>query len=100
MDEIGKNQDKSMNEASVSSISTHWSIQSISLKSDLPIFVVVDKSIPIFIDWLLRVYSLRFQVRIRMHDLPVKINFCVHIDGHKELVGDLSQSEKRNVLKE
>ena len=29
-----------------------------------------------------------------MHDLPVKISFCVHIDGHKELVGDLSQSEK------
>ena len=66
MDEIGKNQDKSMNKASVSSISTHWSIQSISLKSDLPIFIVVDKSIPIFIDWLLRVYSLRFQVRIRL----------------------------------
>ena len=57
MDEIGKNQDKSMNEASVSSISTHWSIQSISLKSDLPIFIVVDKSIPIFIDWLLRPFK-------------------------------------------
>ena len=39
MDEIGKNQDKLRNEASVSSISTDWSIQSISLKSDLPIFI-------------------------------------------------------------
>ena len=37
---------KSINETSVSSISTDWSIQSISIKSDLPIFI----------DWLLRVY--------------------------------------------
>ena len=28
-----------MNETSVSSISTDWSIQSISIKSDLPIFI-------------------------------------------------------------
>ena len=44
-----------MNETSVSSISTDWSIQSISIKSDLPIFIdlSIDKSIPIFIDWLL-----------------------------------------------
>ena len=39
IDEIGKNQDKSMNETSVSSISTDWSNQSISIKSDLPIFI-------------------------------------------------------------
>ena len=41
----------------MSSISTDWSIQSISIKSDLPIFIdlSIDKSIPIFIDWLLRV---------------------------------------------
>ena len=38
-DEIGKNQDKSINETSVSSISTDWSIQSISIKSDLLIFI-------------------------------------------------------------
>ena len=52
---IGKNHDKSMNETSVSSISTDWSIQSISIKSDLPISIdfSIDKSIPIFIDWLL-----------------------------------------------
>ena len=44
-----------MNETSVSSISTDWSIQSISMKSDLPISIdlSIDKSIPIFIDWLL-----------------------------------------------
>ena len=46
-----------MNETSVSSISTDWSIQSISIKSDvdLPIFISlsIDKSIPIFIDWVL-----------------------------------------------
>ena len=90
MDEIGKNQDKLRNEASVLSISTDWSIQSISLKLDLPIFVVVDKWIPIFIDWLLQVYSLRFQVRIRL----VNVRSTYHIDSHKELVGGLSQSEK------
>ena len=51
------NLDKSINEASVSSISTDWSIQSISIKSDLLIFIdwLIDKSMPIFIDWLLRV---------------------------------------------
>ena len=39
------------------SISTDWSMQSISTKSDLPIFIdlLMDKSIPIFIDWLLLV---------------------------------------------
>ena len=56
IDEIGKNRDKSMNETSVSSISTDWSNQSISIKSDLPIFIDLSiyKSIPIFIDWPLR----------------------------------------------
>ena len=60
IDEIGKNQDKSINETSVSSISTDWSIQSNqinqSIKSDLPIFIdaSIDKSTLIFIDWLLR----------------------------------------------
>ena len=46
---------KSVNEKDVSSISTDWSIQSISIKSDLPIFIdlSINKSIPIFIDWLL-----------------------------------------------
>ena len=34
-----KIKDKSINETSVSSISTDWSIQSISIKSDLPIFI-------------------------------------------------------------
>ena len=45
-----------MNETSVSSISTDWLKQSLSIKSDLPIFIdlLIDKSIPIFIDWLLR----------------------------------------------
>ena len=38
IEEIGKNQDKSINETSVSSISTDWSIQSISIKSHSPIF--------------------------------------------------------------
>ena len=48
-----------MNETSVSSISTDWSIQSKSMKSDLPIFIdlSIDKSIPIFTHWLLRVYK-------------------------------------------
>ena len=47
---------KSINETSVSLISTDWSIQLISVKSDLPIFIdlSIDISIPIFIDWLLR----------------------------------------------
>ena len=89
MDEIGKSQDKLRNEASVSSISTDWSIQSISLKSDLPILAIVDKLIPIFFDWPLQVYSLRFQVRIRL----VNARSTCHIDDHKELVEDLSQSE-------
>ena len=58
IDEINKNQDKSINETSVSSISTVWSIQSISIKAELPIFIdlSIDKSIPIFIDWLLRIH--------------------------------------------
>ena len=52
-----KNQIKSINPISVSSISTDWSIQSISIKSDLPIFIdlSIDKSISIFTDWLLQV---------------------------------------------
>ena len=41
--EISKNQEKSINETVVSSISTYWSIQSISIKWDLSI----DNSIPI-----------------------------------------------------
>ena len=39
VDEIGQNQNKSINETSVSSISTDWSLQSISIKSDSPIFI-------------------------------------------------------------
>ena len=41
----------------VSSTSTDWSMdQSMSIKSDLPIFIdlSIDKSIPIFIDWQLQ----------------------------------------------
>ena len=55
MDETGKNQDKWVNETSVSSISTDWSMQSISIKSNLPIFIdlSIDKWILIFTDWLL-----------------------------------------------
>ena len=41
IDEIGKIQDKAISEKSVSSISTDWSIQSISIKSDLLIFIDV-----------------------------------------------------------
>ena len=43
----------------VSSISTEWSIQSISIKSDILIFIdlSIDKSIPTFIDWVPRVLS-------------------------------------------
>ena len=37
--EISRNQDKLIKNTSVSSISTDWSIQSISTKSDLPIFI-------------------------------------------------------------
>ena len=56
IDEIGKNQDKSINEKSVPSISSDWSIQSISIKSDLLTFInsSIDKSILIFINWLLQ----------------------------------------------
>ena len=45
-----------MNEMWVSSISADWSILSISIKSDLPIVIdlSIDKSILIFIGWLLR----------------------------------------------
>ena len=39
IDKNGKNQDKSINETNVSSISTDWLIQSISIKSDLSIFI-------------------------------------------------------------
>ena len=55
MDETGKNQDKWVNETSVSSISTDWSMQSISIKSNLPILIdlSIDKWILIFTDWLL-----------------------------------------------
>ena len=51
IDEIAKNQNKSINETCVSSISTDWSIQSISIKSDLPIFfdLSIEKSIPILV---------------------------------------------------
>ena len=56
IDEISKIKDKSINETSVSSISTDWSLKSISIKSDLPIFIdlSIDKSITIFVDCLLR----------------------------------------------
>ena len=39
---------------SVSSIFTDWSVNSISIKSNLPIVIdlSIDKSVPIFIDWL------------------------------------------------
>ena len=49
---------KWINETSVSSIPTDWSIQSISIKSDLPIFIdlSIAKLVPIVIDWLLRAY--------------------------------------------
>ena len=40
IDETGRNQEKSINETSVSSICTDWQIQSISIKSDLPIFMI------------------------------------------------------------
>ena len=36
-----------MNETNVSYVSTDWSIQLISIRSDLPIFI--DKTIPIFL---------------------------------------------------
>ena len=50
IDEIGKIKDKLLNETSVSWISTDWSLKSISIKSDLPIFIdiSIDKSITIF----------------------------------------------------
>ena len=56
INEIGKSQDKSINEKTVSSISTNWSIQSISIKSDLLFFInlSIDKTILIFINWLLQ----------------------------------------------
>ena len=46
---IGENQEKSIKQMSVSSIFTDWSIQSISIKSNLPIFtdLSIDKSLPI-----------------------------------------------------
>ena len=58
---------KSVNEKGVSSISTDLSIQSISIKSDLPIFIdlSINKSIPIFIDWLLRVSFTKISRRSR-----------------------------------
>ena len=37
-----------MSETSVSSLSTDWSLKSIPVKSDLPIFI--DKSIPVYIE--------------------------------------------------
>ena len=45
MKSVKPTKNKSINETSVSSISTDWSIQSISIKSDSPIFI----------DWLLQV---------------------------------------------
>ena len=49
-----------MNETGVSSISIDWSKKSISIKSHSPIFIdlSIDKSIPIFIDWLLLILLL------------------------------------------
>ena len=48
-----------MNKTSVSSIATDWSVQWLSIKSDLPIFIDLlgNKLIPKFIDWLLYGYS-------------------------------------------
>ena len=60
IDEIGKSQDKSIDKISVSSICTDWSIQSVLITSDLPIFfdLSTDKSIPISIDLLPRVTTI------------------------------------------
>ena len=69
-----KNQDKSINETSVSSISTDWSIQSIAIKSDLPIFIdlAIDKSVPIFIDWLYSGVSQGSTISTVSHAAPVR----------------------------
>ena len=58
IDEIGKHQRKTDKRNECVIEFTDWSIQSISIKSVLLIFidVLIDKSIPIFIDWLLRAY--------------------------------------------
>ena len=50
INEIGKTQDKSIKKTSVSSISTNWSIQLISINSDLTIFI--DLSIAKSIRWI------------------------------------------------
>ena len=73
INEMGKNQDKSINKTSVSLISTNWFIQSISIKSDLLIFIdlSIDKSIPVFIDWLLRACKMP----IKHHQWMVSILF-------------------------
>ena len=55
IDEIGKNQDKSINETSVSSISPDWSKESISIKSvKISLDLSIDKSDTDFVDWLFR----------------------------------------------
>lgn len=57
IDKIGKNQDKSLNEMSVSSISTDWPIQSISINQIYRLLWIY-QSIPIFTDWLRGSFSL------------------------------------------
>ena len=80
IDEIGKNQDKSISETSVSSISTDLSIQSISIKSDLPIFIdlLIEKSTPTFIDWLLRAYAIN---QIQMTSQETCASNCLPLVG-------------------
>ena len=60
-----------INETSLSSISTDWSIQSISIKLVFPIFIdsSIDKSIPIFIHWLLRDVSMCHAISFMSYDV-------------------------------
>ena len=64
-----------MNETRVSSISTDWSIQSISIKPDIPIFIdlSIDKSIVIFIYWLLRAYVNILTIHVHLYAEKVVI---------------------------
>ena len=74
------NLDKLINETSVSSISTDWLIQLISTKSDFLIFInlSLDNSIPIFIDWLLRVYMYGSVNSKRAYPLPPGV-YCPNV---------------------
>ena len=71
---------KLINKMSVSSISTDWSIQSILIKSDFLIFIdlSIDKSMTIFIDWLLRVYMYGSVNSKCAHPLPPGI-YCPNV---------------------